>query len=379
MKRVLVLSVSDLGRDARVSRQVAALAGRADVTVAALAPGADAANFIHWPGRDLAAPLAVLRGLAKLAGLHRLAYWISPAHRALLRRLRGERFDVVVANDAETLPVAMAIDVARRVFDAHEYAPRQFEHDWKWRLVSGRHADGLLRRYAGRADAMFTVSSGLAAEYRREYGLVAEVMPNAAPFHALSPSPLLPGRIRLVHHGWASPVRHIEDMLEAMRYLDGRFSLDLYLVPGPDDYMRRLRTMADADSRIRLLPPVPMRDLIATINRYDVGLGYFRPATFNLANTLPNKFFEYVQARLAIATGPTPDMAELVIRYGIGVVAPEFSPAALAAALSALDASSLQAMKQACDPAASELSFEKYASRFREVVLDGAAAGERLA
>lgn len=370
MKRVLVLSISDLGRDARVSRQVAALVSHADVTVAALAPGTTPAAFIRWPGRDLAAPLAALRGLAKLIGLHRLAYWISPAHRALVRRLRDEHFDVVIANDAETLPVAMAINASRRVFDAHEYAPRQFEHDWTWRLVSGRHADGLLRRYARRADAMFTVSSGLSAEYRREYGLMAEVMPNAASFQALTPSPLLPGRIRLVHHGVAHPARHIEDMLEAMRHLDARFTLDLYLIPGPDDYMRRLAARVAADPRVRLLPPVPMTGLIATVNRYDVGIGYFRPATFNLANTLPNKFFEYVQARLAIATGPTPDMAELVGRYGIGVVATEFSPRALAEKLSALDDESLWAMKQACERAAHELSFEHYAARFRAVVLD---------
>lgn len=226
---------------------------------------------------------------------------------------------------------------------------------------------------------MLTVSSGLAAAYRDEYGLAAEVLPNAARFHALVPAPLQPGRIRLVHHGIANPARRIEDMLAMMQHLDARFSLDLYLMPGPADYMRRLQEAVAADARVRLLPPVPMDDIIPTMNQYDVGLCYFPPATFNLANALPNKFFEYVQARVAIATGPTPDMAQLATQHGIGVVAREFTPAALAAALGALDAPALAAMKAACGPAAQALSYEHYADRLRAVVLGAAPAPGALA
>lgn len=376
MKQVLVIAFSPVHRDPRVRRQLEALAGHADVTLAAWTAPPGHERFIAVDANVMPLPLRALRGLLKLAGLQAAAWRVSSAHRKLLRDLAGRRFDVVVANDVETLPVAAAVPASRRVFDAHEYAPRQFEHDWKWRMVSGRHARALLARYASGMDAMFTVSSGLAAEYRREYGLAAEVMPNATNFHALEPAPPDGDRIRLVHHGVGNPARHLEDMFAMMRCLDDRFSLDLYLLPGPVAYMQHLAALAAADRRVRLLPPVPMDNIVGTVNRYDVGIAYFRPATFNLANTLPNKFFEYVQARVAVATGPTPDIAALVARHGIGVVADSFTPEAMAERLRALDPVALAVMKQATMAAARELSFEHYAARFRAVVLGEKESGE---
>lgn len=372
MKDVLIIALSPVHRDPRVRRQIEALLGHGRVALAAYTkpPAVDVEFFLVNSSR-LPWYVRALRGVLKLAGAHVAAYWLDPDHRRLVAQFSARKFDVVIANDVETLPIALRVRAGRVVLDAHEYAPRQFEHDWRWRMVSGRHAAALLRRYAGRADAMLTVSSGLAAAYRNEYGLAAEVMPNATRFHEVEPAPVEPGRIRLVHHGIASPARHIEDMLVMMQHLDERFSLDLYLMPGPAAYMRRLEDAAARDSRIRLRLPVPMDEIVPTVNRYDVGIAYFRPATFNLANTLPNKFFEYVQARVAVATGPTPDIAELVTRYGIGVQAAAFTPEALAAALSKLDDCSLSALKAATALAARELSFENYAARFRQVVLGG--------
>jgi hypothetical protein len=37
-------------------------------------------------------------------------------------------------------------------------------------------------------------------------------------------------------------------------------------------------------------------------------------------------FVEFIQARLAVAVDPSPEMARLVQRYGCGVVAPDFPP-----------------------------------------------------
>lgn len=360
--RVLVLSLSDLARDARVSRQVAELARHAEVTVAALAPGAPGVEFIAWPGRDLAAPLRWLRGSAKLLGLHALAYWVSPAHHALLRTLRGRHFDIIVANDPETLPVALAVPAARRLFDAHEFSPRQHEESLAWRLVSGRHADWLLRRHARHADAMLTVSHGLARAYAGEYGLRAVVMPNAASYVALAPSPVQPGLVRLVHHGTAVRARHLETMLDAMRLLDDRFRLELVLVPAEADYFRELQARAAGDERIRVRGPVSMAELPAMLNAHDVGLLLYPPVNFNVANCLPNKVFDFLQGRIPIATGPTPEVVDLVRRTGAGVVAVDFTAAALADALRPLDDTAIAALKQAADRAAAQESFEHYAA-----------------
>ena len=61
--------------------------------------------------------------------------------RALLASVWGRRFDVILANDAEVLPLAARLareQGARLVFDAHEYAPRELEDNLKWRIFFQR-------------------------------------------------------------------------------------------------------------------------------------------------------------------------------------------------------------------------------------------------
>ena len=71
-----------------------------------------------------------------------------------------------------------------------------------------------------------------------------------------------------------------------------------------------------------------------TINKYDMGVFLLPPINFNYENTLPNKLFDFIQARLGIAIGPTPEMAEIVNHYKIGLVSEHFTAASLASRLS---------------------------------------------
>ena len=57
-----------------------------------------------------------------------------------------------------------------------------------------------------------------------------------------------------------------------------------------------------------------MHELPRMANDYDVGLYLLPPTNFNQRYALPNKFFEFIQGRLAIAIGPSPEMAKLVER-----------------------------------------------------------------
>ena len=136
-------------------------------------------------------------------------------------------------------------------------------------------------------------------------------------------------------------------------------SLDLMLMEVEPDYMHSLRQKAGQDSRIRFIKPVPMPQICQSINGYDVGLYLLPPNNFNQRHALPNKFFEFVQARLAVAIGPSPEMATLVQRHGCGVVAESFEPQALARALQGLTTENVAAFKDASHRAAEELSFTR--------------------
>jgi glycosyltransferase involved in cell wall biosynthesis len=184
-------------------------------------------------------------------------------------------------------------------------------------------------------------------------------MTNSSPYHDLAPNPTQAGRIRMIHHGGATPSRNIELMIEVMDYLDERFHLDLMLVASDPRYCERLARLAQKRPHVSMVPTMPMRELPVQLNKYDVGLYLLPPNSFNNQYALPNKFFEFIQARLAVAIGPSPEMARLVRHYECGIVSEDFTPRSLADRLRKLDADEIDHFKRRSHLAARELSFEK--------------------
>jgi glycosyltransferase involved in cell wall biosynthesis len=157
-------------------------------------------------------------------------------------------------------------------------------------------------------------------------------------------------------------------MIDLMGYLDERFSLDFVLVPGKPDYIEWIKHRASGKRNIRFLDAVPMDQLVTLSSHYDIGLFLLPPTNFNYRMALPNKFFEYIQARLAIAIGPSPEMARIVQEFGCGVVAEDFSPASLAHALNQLSSADIDRMKAGSDRAARAYTAETNAEKLREIV-----------
>jgi hypothetical protein len=129
-----------------------------------------------------------------------------------------------------------------------------------------------------------------------------------------------------------------------------------------------MRRRAAGKPRIRFLDPVPMEQLVALSSNYDIGL-FLLPATnFNYQMALPNKFFEFLQARLAVAIGPSPEMARLAQEFSCGIVAQEFSAKALGRALTSLTAEDIDRMKGGADRAARVLNAERNDAKFLSIV-----------
>ena len=361
MPSLLVISFSRIESDARVLRQVLALQEFYEVTVLAYGPKPPQ---IH---RQVSTTRKSLRGLKRAwwAGMLLLSayeryYWSRPHICEALAAFPTRTFDLVLVNDIEALPLAVRLaNGAPVVLDAHEFAPREYEEKLAWRLTLGRLQRYFCKAYLPKVSKMMTVGSRIAAQYHADFGVRPAVVYNAPAHCDLQPSLMDPSKIRLVHHGIAAPERHLENMFEMMSLLDSRFCLDLLLVAGNADYYERLKAMASNTTRVRLLPPVSQQQLIPCLNGYDLGVFQLPPVNFNYANALPNKFFDFVQARLGVAIGPTPEMAELTQRHNLGVVAEDFNPRTLARALNSLTAADVERFKQNAHLAATELCFEK--------------------
>src|SRR5262245_44792448 len=239
MPTALVLSFSDLRTDPRVSRQIRWLAGEYAVTAAGLAPPDESGvRFLPIGAADQSSATSrALRGLRLLSRFHESAYW--SAYGDAFEALQSERPNLIVANDLDTLPLAIRLGETSRapvIFDAHEYAPGEFDDSWKWRLLRQPYAAALCRRYVPKAAAVTTVCEAIAAAYAGLTGVRPEVITNAPEYHAdLLPRPTA-DHLRLIHHGAAIPARKIENMVRMTPLLDRRFEFNFMLVDGVRSY-----------------------------------------------------------------------------------------------------------------------------------------------
>jgi hypothetical protein len=375
MKRILIIVFSDIQHDARVARQIAFLKENYKLYVLAFGGKEnDGYEFIKISKPVLGLFKKIVSAFLLVARFYNLAFRILHPSKQAQSLLLNKKFDLVIANDIESLPWAFQFYSSTPVlFDAHEYAPRHFEDRLSWRIFFKGFNTYLCKKYIPKVAAMTTVGKGLAVEYEKNFGVKPTVITNANWYYDIQPRPVT-DKIRMIHHGGSTPSRKLELMIEMMKHLDNRFELDLMLIVPPSasnktkGYIDYLKSLASNDKRIRFLPALKSSEIVPFINQYDIGVFLLPPVNFNYANTLPNKLFDFIQAQLAIAIGPTPEMAEIVNKYDIGVVSEDFTPMTLAAKLNTLTAEKLRYLKQQTRTAAIELTAEKNRNLFLSVV-----------
>ncbi|MBO0697030.1 MAG: glycosyltransferase [Zavarzinella sp.] len=371
MATVTVLAVSDLENDPRVNRQLRFLHGRYRLVAGGLLPPKlPGVTFVPFPTKKKPKPIPYrfVAAARRLTGRYVTYYWNKMTIRDWYAGLRPHRADLIISNDIMTLPLAVGLAEefgAKVMYDAHEYAPREFEDLWKWRLLEAPFVTALCKEYMPRVDAMTTVCQGIADEYERLTGVRASLLTNAPDFNDLNPRPCRDGDpVRLVHHGGAIPSRKLENMIDMMPHLDERFQLDFVLVGANEGYRAKLERRAAKVGRVRFLPPVPMIDLPRFLNAYDLGVFLLEPTNFNYLHALPNKLFEFLQGRIGVAIGPSPEMARVVRETGTGVVAPDFRPATLAGLLNRLTTADINQFKARAHACAREYSADRNRQTF---------------
>ena len=121
-KRILVIVLSNLKHDARVRRQVLALKDEYETTVACF--GGDAAEGYELIAIKPTTLTLIRKGVASILLLLKaftLAHRVLHDYEFIVKQLKDRRFDVIIANDVETLPIAFNFPHNPKVvFDAHE-------------------------------------------------------------------------------------------------------------------------------------------------------------------------------------------------------------------------------------------------------------------
>lgn len=368
---VCMLLHKSVAYDTRVRREADALVGGGHrVTVVHLPPpGAEAGS----PGAGAGSaglpfglvPATLRHGRRRLPHAARLG--VEAAR--LTQRAASLRPDAVHAHDAAMLlPGLLAArrNGAKLVYDSHELATGVPYRDRAWAAVvaSAEHIG------VPRADAVITVSGGIAARLRDRYRLrrppaVIRNLPDL-PLPGAAPAPDLRRELGvgdaplILHQGAVAAGRGCETLLRALVLLPGAHLLYLG-AEGP--YAERLRALAGQGgvaARTHLLGPVPPEALLSHTAQADVGVSLLEDSCENHRLALPNKLFEYVAAGLPVVVADLPEAAKLVREHGIGWCADPSDPGSVAAALrTALARQDDEGLRQRLARAGSELSWER--------------------
>ena len=178
---VLIVAFSNLKRDPRVARQIRWLRDRCTVTALGIGdPEIEGVTFVPVARRSPRPPdklaLAARLKTRRFASVHERIYDFEPADAILA----GQRFDLILANDVETLPFVLPRRRGAKILlDAHEFAPREFDDRFAWRLLFRNYAAWMCERFLPEVDGMTTVCAGIAEEYARSYPVRPQVLTNA--------------------------------------------------------------------------------------------------------------------------------------------------------------------------------------------------------
>jgi glycosyltransferase involved in cell wall biosynthesis len=297
-------------------------------------------------------------------------YWdLNDSFRHLYQVARPERVDLWLANDWTSLPVVRRLANEQGVpfaYDTHELAVDEYAERWAWRVLRRP----VIAAIEGMAmeDAAFVscVSDGIAERLRQFYelGRPPLVIRNTPSYELVSFRPT-GNQIRVLYHGLVSPGRGLEACIGSVPFWRPEFALTIRGPGSPEylDHLARLARQHGVDGRVTFASPVPMVELVRSAAEHDVGLFALPNHSLQNVYALPNKFFEYMMAGLALCVSDLPEMVRIVKRQSLGVLITEVTPQAIAASINRLNPLAIDLYKRNALVAAQEYCWENEGQR----------------
>lgn len=335
-------------------------------------------------GGDIGFAARNLRRLHKLFNVWRVllspvhateAYWaLDRRHGQLHELARGFRPDIWLANDWTVLPIARRLAAEQGVpfaYDTHELAVDEYADRLGWRLLQRPVIAAIEQGGIAGAAVTSCVSQGIADRLQELYRLPAKpLLIRNMPRYEAQPFRPCGETIEVLYHGVVNVGRGLEACIDSVALWRQEFRLTIR-GPGPADYLEAIANRIEArglGDRVTLAPPVPMIDLVKEAARFDVGLFALPGHSQQNVHVLPNKFFEYTMAGLALCVSDLPEMTALLRGHDLGRLIPEVTPEAIAAAINGFDRASIDACKARSLKAAKTLNWEKEADRFFDAI-----------
>lgn len=277
----------------------------------------------------------------------------------------GLRADLVLGHDFHSCEVSYGLARhfdAKFSVDCHEYARGQYAHDPAWVKYTKPYICGMHDYYLTKAEGITTVCDGIAELLNNEESLKQPVsVVRSVSFYNAQQYRPVGDRIKVLYHGDVSYIRGLHKAIKSMPLWREEFDL-IIRGNGDPDYLKYLTGLA-ADlglkDRITIEPPVSFDQIIPRANEADIGYFVHKDVSPQKRFVLPNKFFEYVMAGLAICVSDLPEMAHLTNKFDMGKLVHNYSEEDIADAINSFDRDKINQCKLNALTAAEELNWDR--------------------
>lgn len=253
--------------------------------------------------------------------------------------IKRENPDVIHCNDLDTLVAGYLLkkyfDIPL-LYDAHEIYPEQFAKNKVSQNWHKFHVN--LEKYLlPFTDQRMTVCDSLARFFEKEYGSKPfTTIKNVVSLRHLPPEEILRRKnqpVKILYHGMYLPYRGLEEIIEAAPLIK---NAEIYF-RGIGNHENSLKAFnMEKGGRAHFLPSVKVNELVETASGFDIGINPFISVCKNTEFALPNKFFEYMMAGLAIASSRLTELKKITEELEIGVLFDPLQPESIAEALNKL-------------------------------------------
>lgn len=274
-----------------------------------------------------------------------------------------KKADILVSNDLDTLLANYMVSVIRSkkiIYDSHEYFTEVPELQNRkivkkiWLLLEQFIVPKLKRTY--------TVSESIADILNQKYNADFKVIKNFPNYieNRKQLNIFESDKKIIIYQGALNVDRGIELVIKAMKFIDNA----IFVIIGDGDITQHLKNLANSEGvaeKVSFIGKVPFEKLSSYTQSADLGISLEDDSNMNYHYSLPNKLFDYIQARLPVLVSNLPEMKKIVQDYNIGQVLMSREIENVASIITNMlnDAQKQNEWKQNLQKAAKELCWEK--------------------
>ncbi|WP_372947028.1 glycosyltransferase [Mariniphaga sp.] len=282
------------------------------------------------------------------------------------------KFDLLLANDLDTLPANFLISKLKNrplVYDSHEFftevpelvnRPR-VKKIWEW----------LEQKTVPKLKYAYTVCDSIAKIYTEKYNVhfrVVRNVPVVANSNQNDKKHSVDAEKIILYQGAVNVGRGLEQAIRAMKMVQNA----RLVIAGDGDIRKELEELTAREGlqeKVQFLGRLSIDELVKLTPKADFGLSIEEDIGLNYRYALPNKLFDYIQARIPVLVTNLPEMAAVVNKYSIGRVTSSLVPNHLAKIFLEMltDQNSRKIWEQNLEIAATELTWENEKKVLREI------------